>query len=71
MDLALWMILIVLVFIAIQIARAVSILGKIRSSNDITIKCLDAHELLLKKMVEEIEQLGMAIDEIKNTIQNR
>lgn len=71
MDLTLWLILIVLVFIAIQIARAVSILGKIESSNGINIKCLDAHELLLKKMVEESEQQGMAIDEIRNTIQNR
>lgn len=71
MDLTLWLILIVLVFIAIQIARAVSILGRIKSSNDIAIKCMDAHETILKKMAEEIEQQGMAIDEIRNTIQSR
>lgn len=71
MDLTLWLILVVLVFIAIQIARSVSILGKIESSNDIAIKCMDAHETILKKMAEEIEQQGMAIDEIRNTIQNR
>lgn len=71
MDLTLWLILIVLVFIAIQTARAVTILGKIESSNNIAIKCMDAHETILKKMTEEIEQQGMAIDEIRNTIQNR
>lgn len=71
MDLTLWLILIVLVFIAIQIARAVSILGRIESSNEIAIKCMDAHESLLKGMAEEMEQQGMAIDEIRSTLQNR
>lgn len=71
MDLVLWLIVIVLIFIGIQMARAVSILGKIEASNHISIKCLDAHETILKKMAEEIEQQGMAIDEIKNFIQNR
>lgn len=71
MDLTLWLILIVLVFIAIQIAKAVSILGRIESSNEITIKCMDAHESILKGMAEEMEHQGMAIDEIRSTLQNR
>ncbi|NCH64890.1 hypothetical protein EHJ11_18920 [Cronobacter turicensis] len=70
MDLTLWLILIVLIFIAIQIASAVSILGRIECSNDIAIKCMDAHETIFKKMAEEIEQQGVAIDEIRNTIQS-
>lgn len=71
MDLTLWFILLVLIFIAIQMARAVSFLGKISSSNDIAIKCLDAHELLLRKVIEENEQQGVAIEEIRNLMQNK
>ena len=71
MDLNLWLILLILLFTAIQIARAVSILGKIKRSNEIIIKCLDAHESLIKKNNEEVEQQGVAIESIKDMMLNK
>lgn len=71
MDLILLLILIALIYIAIQITRAASFLGNIESTNNINIKCMDAHEILLQELIEECEQQGLAIDEIKNMTQNK
>jgi len=54
-----------------MMTKAVSALSKIKSTNEIAIKCLDAHELLIKKSNEEIEQQGVAIEQIKDLMVER
>lgn len=71
MDLVLWMIFIVLAYIALMMTKAVSALSNIKSTNEIAIKCLDAHELLIKKSNDEIEQQGVAIEQIKDLMVER
>lgn len=71
MDLVLWLILIVLAYIAIALTKAVRALNSIKSTNEISIKCLDAHEILIKKSNEEIEQQGAAIEQIKDMMLER
>lgn len=67
----LWLILIVLAYIAIGLTKAVRALNSIKSSNEISIKCLDAHELLIKKSNEEISQQVVAIEQIKDIMLER
>lgn len=71
MDLVLWLIFIVLAYIALMMTKAVSALSNIKSTNEIAINCLDAHELLIKKSNEEIEQQGVAIEQIKDLMVER
>lgn len=66
MELVLWLIFIVLAYIALMLTKAVSALNKIKSTSGISIKCLDAHELLIKKANDEIEQQGVAIEQIRD-----
>lgn len=66
MDLVLWLIFIVLAYIALMLTKAVNALHNIKSTSEISIKCLDAHELLIKKANDEIEQQGVAIEQIRD-----
>lgn len=71
MEMVFWLILVVLVYIAITLTKAVNALHRIKVSSEISIKCLDAHELLMKKANEEIEHQGVAIEQIKDLILER
>ncbi|CAM8256760.1 DUF2570 domain-containing protein [Escherichia coli] len=71
MDMVQWLVLIVLVYIAVTLTKAANALYRIRISNETAIKCLDAHEALIKKANEEIEQQGAAIEQIKDLMVER
>ncbi|WP_284973208.1 hypothetical protein [Atlantibacter hermannii] len=71
MDALAWLIFIILLYIALALTKAVRALNSIKTNSDITIKCLDAHETIIKKSDAEIEQQGAAIEQIKDLLLER
>lgn len=65
-DLMLLIIPIALVVIAILAIQMIGLLKRIASSNEMAIRCLDAHEALLRKAKEEQERQGADIETIKD-----
>ena len=71
MDLIMSALFIGMVIIIMQLSRISSLLGKVASANEISIKCLDAHEELIRKANEENERQGADIDDIKQMLSNK
>ncbi|MDW2635881.1 hypothetical protein RYZ90_18710 [Citrobacter portucalensis] len=71
MELTFSVITILLVLLVMSAWRAASYLKKISESNELAVRCLDAHELLLRKMQKEQERQGADIETIKDIAADR
>lgn len=71
MELTFSVITILLVLLVMSAWRADSYLKKISESNELAVRCLDAHELLLRKMQKEQERQGADIETIKDIAADR
>ncbi|CNL50277.1 Uncharacterised protein [Yersinia enterocolitica] len=71
MELLLFLILVVMVIIALQLKRIVTISRKVAFYSETTVKCLDTHEGLLKILNDEVEKQGADIDSINTNLINR
>ncbi|MCL5634819.1 hypothetical protein M5Y66_09925 [Enterobacter vonholyi] len=70
-DVVFWLIFLALVYISVTLTKVANTLARIKNSNEIAIKCLDAHEVLIKKSNEEIEQQGVSIEQIRDLMIER
>lgn len=71
MELTFSVITILLVLLVMSAWRAASYLKKISESNELAVRFLDAHELLLRKMQKEQERQGADIETIKDIAADR
>ncbi|MGB7801428.1 hypothetical protein [Buttiauxella sp.] len=71
MDLVLLIVPVALVALVILAWQISSHLKRIADSNELAIKCLDAHEDLLRKIREETDRQGADIEAIKDSMLNR
>lgn len=68
MYLTISIIIVLLVLLVISALKAASYLKKISEFNDIAIKCLDAHETLLRKIHEENSFINESLSRIQSSL---